>query len=135
MTMDVTSPIDSVWGQTITRFFSLLPAWHCTRGCVGVMRGKVTTSQIRGTRGAQCLSSWWEVAAQWLNWRYQLRNGWGGSNKDNGGNDNNNNSTETTTRKTASTEVRSIGINAGMDTAAALCQGLTMQGKRILHQR
>jgi hypothetical protein len=65
----------------------------------------------------------------------QLCNGQGGSNKnDNGGVNNNAKIVETTTTKTASTVGGSIGINAGTD-MAALCQGLTMQGKHIQHQR
>ncbi len=77
MTIDVTSPIDSVWGQTIKRFFASLPAWGHTRGCIGVMRGNATTSWTRGTIGAWCSLSWWDVVAGWLNWWCQLHNGWG----------------------------------------------------------
>jgi hypothetical protein len=44
---------------------------------------------------------------------------------------NDNNNAEMTTTKTASTVVGSVGINAGMDTAAVLFQGSTMQGKHI----
>ncbi len=44
------------------------------------------------------LSSQWEVAAQQLNWRNQLCNGWGGSNNNNNNCDNDdNNDTETAT--------------------------------------
>jgi hypothetical protein len=126
MTMDVSSPIDSIWGQTITWFFSLPLTWHHTHNCVGVMRGNTTTSRTRGTRGAQCLLSWREVVARRLNLQCQLGIGWGGSNDDNGSNDNDDNNTETTTTKTASTGGGSIKINAGMGKAAATCQGLTM---------
>ncbi len=59
------------------------------------------------------------------------RNGWGCSDNDNGSNNNKDNNMEMMTMKTASTAARSVGINAGTDTAAALCQGSTTQGKRI----
>jgi hypothetical protein len=131
MTMAVTSPFDSVWGQTIMRFFSLLPTWHCTRDCVGVMRGHATTSRTRGMRGVRCSLSWQEVAARRLTWWCQLCNGRVSNNDDSGSNDNDDNNMKTTTMKTASTAAGSIGINTGMEMAAALCQGSTMQGKCI----
>jgi hypothetical protein len=118
----------------IPRFFVLLPAWCCTHNCIGMMRGNATTSQTRGTRGAQCLLSWKEVAARRLNWQCQLHNDWGGSGKDNGGDNKDDNNAEMMTTKTAPTVAGSVEINAGTDMVAALCQGLTMQGKHIQHQ-
>jgi hypothetical protein len=74
------------------------------------------------------------VAVRQLNWQCQLHNGQGGRDNNNSSNDNDNINAETTTTKTASTAVGSIGINAGTDMVAALCQGSTTQGKRIRRQ-
>jgi hypothetical protein len=69
------------------------------------------------------------VAAQWINWRRQLRNGQGGSDKDNS-DANNDNDAETKTTTTTTTALGSVGINAGTDAAAAIRQGSTTRGKR-----
>jgi hypothetical protein len=74
-------------------------------------------------------SSWREVVAQQINWRHQLCNGRGGSDKDNG-DANDNKDMETTIRTITTMVVESIGIDAGMDGAAVLHQGLMTQGKR-----
>jgi hypothetical protein len=77
-------------------------------------------------------SSQQEVAALPLNWQHQLCNSWGGSND---GNDNNNyddnadNDPEMTTTISTTTVVGTTGINAGMNTATALHQGLMTPGK------
>ncbi len=63
------------------------------------------------------------MAAKWINWQHQLRNGQGGSDKDNGNTDANDDA-ETRTMATTAMAAGSIGINAGTDVAAALHQGL-----------
>ncbi len=68
---------------------------------------------------------------QWLKWQHQLCNGQGGSNDNNGNNDNGYNVETTTTTAVSMMVAGSIGINAGMDAAAALCQGLKTQGKLV----
>jgi hypothetical protein len=70
-----------------------------------------------------------EVVAQWINWRRQLSNSQGGNDKEDG-NANDNDDTETMTTTTTTMAAGRVGINAGMDAAAALCQGSTTQGKR-----
>jgi hypothetical protein len=64
------------------------------------------------------------MAAQWINWRHQLRNGRGGSDKDNGDTNDNDNA-EMTTTTTTTMAAGSVGINARMDAAAVLHQGST----------
>ncbi len=82
------------------------------------------------------MSSQWEVAAQRLNWRHQLCNGRGGSNDNNDDdNDDDDNDAETTTTITTTMAAGTVRINAGMDVAAALCQGLTTPGKHSRCQR
>jgi hypothetical protein len=80
---------------------------------------------------AKSLSPQQDVAAQRLNWGYQLCNGWGGSDDNNDNNDDNyNDEVETTTTITITMAMGIVGINTGVGTAAVLCQGLTMPGKR-----
>ncbi len=69
--------------------------------------------------------SWRKVAARQINWQHQLRNGPGGSDED----ANNDNDADMMTMTTTTSMAGSIRIIAGMDTAAVLRQGLTMQGK------
>ncbi len=75
-----------------------------------------------------CLLSWWEAVARWLTWWHQLCNGWGGSD-DKNSDDNNDNNVETTTKTTTIMRAGSVGINTGMDAAAALSQGSITLGK------
>jgi hypothetical protein len=73
-------------------------------------------------------SSQGEMAARQLNWQHQLRNGQGSSG-DNNADNNDDNDAETTTMITTTTAAETIGINTGMDAAAALGKGLTTPGK------
>jgi hypothetical protein len=77
------------------------------------------------------LSSQQEVVAWRLNWRHQLCYGWSGSDDDidNINNNNDDNDAVTTATITTTMAVGTVRIKAGMDTAAALRQGVTMSGK------